>query len=455
MRWLALVVLLLSFGLVACGLNAQEVFVDTGEEIEQAAFSHEVPRPILMELPEPEPEPEPDPIFPNEVGEIMILMYHGLHEYNPGPYDRLTSDFWKDLQALYDKGYRLISMEDLVNNNITTPAGYTPVVLSFDDGRASAFSLKELEDGTLTPVPGTAVYILNAFYEQNPDFGRTAIFFVNQHPEPFRGAGTIEERFAYLLDNGFELGNHGYTHANLSRLNAQSLRREIGLMDQFIKRYAPGYEPFVLAYAFGIRPRAALRHYALEGEYDGVSWHHKWALRVGNTGAPAIPHHINFDPTNVSRVVASDQSTDYYAVADMWFLLRRFEDFPHLRFISDGDPNTITVPRHLLHYVNLYSLYDKELVVYDIYEPYYDYDVYEGYDYSEEYQREFEGQLQENQYRENQYQENQYQENQYQENQSEYQEYQNGPDNYGPDHYGSDSYRSDNYGPETTLDVAG
>ena len=322
-----------------------------------------------------------DNVFPNEVGEIMILVYHGLHEERPGPYDRLTADFWNDLQNLYDKGYRLITMEDLINNNITTPRGYTPVVLSFDDGLPSAFSLKELEDGTLTPVPGTAVYIINAFYEMNPDFGRTAIFFINGRQGTFQGAGTMEERFRFLIDHGFEIGNHSYSHANFALLDARQLQREVGLLSQFIQRYFPEYEPLALAYPFGIRPRPNLRHYALAGEYNGIPYSYPWALRVGNTGVPAMPYHINFDPSNVSRVIASDESTYYRIVPDLGYLLRRFERYPHLRFISDGDPNTITVPRELVNYVNLHSLEGRTLVVYDRYE----YDGFEEEDTLEEH----------------------------------------------------------------------
>ena len=367
MRLLGLLVFL-SFIITACGgAEAVEVFADT-EPVCPASWNvpESVFPPIANALQIEYVKPEP--VFPNEVGKIMILVYHGLHEETPGPYDRLTADFRNDLQMLYDQGYRLISMADLVNNNITTPRGYTPVVLSFDDGLPSAFSMIELEDGTLAPKPGTAVYIINEFYEKNPDFGRTAIFFINGRPEPFRGAGTLEERFRYLLDYGFELGNHSYSHANFVRLNAQSLQRDIGRLDQLLRRYAPDFEPLVFAYPFSIRPRRSLMHYILEGEYDGKPYSYAWALRVGNTGSPAVPHHINFDPVNVSRVVASDISTYYYVVPDLGHLLRRFKENPELRFISDGDPNTVTVPRHLKHYVNIYNLGDRELVVYGIYD---------------------------------------------------------------------------------------
>ena len=388
MKWLVLGIVLMVFA--SCSVEPQPA-IETEVVIRVPSY---VPTVLTISAdpeidPDPEIIPEAEPVFPNEVGEIMILVYHGLHEENPGPYDRLTEDFWNDLQALYDKGYRLISMEDLVNNNITTAAGYTPVVLSFDDGSPSAFSLMEDEEGNLVPVPGTAVYIISAFYEKNPDFGRTAIFFINGQPEPFRGAGTMEERFAFLIDNGFELGNHSYTHGNFSRMNAQRLQRDIGLMNQFILRYANGFEPLVLAYPFGIRPRVSLRGYALEGEYNGIGYSYAWALRVGNTGVPAVPHHIHFDPSNVSRVVASDQSTDSYVVPDLWHLLRRFERHPYLRFISDGDPDVITVPRHLANYVNLDSLGDKQLVIYDLYDLCED-SEYEYEEYGEAADEEFE-----------------------------------------------------------------
>jgi hypothetical protein len=37
------------------------------------------------------------------------------------------------LQRLYDQEYRLLSLRDLVQNHITTPASFTPVVLTFGD----------------------------------------------------------------------------------------------------------------------------------------------------------------------------------------------------------------------------------------------------------------------------------------------------------------------------------
>ena len=388
--WIMAIVLIV---FTSCGADEEPV-IEEEPIVVPVVVPVSTPIPTPQPTPEPEPEPEPDPIFPNEIGEIMIIMYHGLVYENASPYDRTIEGFRSDLQWLYDEGYRLISMYDLINNNITTPAGFTPVVISFDDGRSSAFSFVEDEDGNLTPAPDSAVYIMNAFYEENPDFGRTAIFFVNYHPEPFRGAGTFEERFRYLIDHGFEIGNHGLMHQNFALLNARSLQREIGQMDQFIRGIIPDYNSLVLAYPFGIRPWPDLRHYVMEGEYYYAPYSHAWALRVGNTGVPANPHHINFDPTNVSRVVGTDLSTPYRRVPDFGYMMRFYERNPHLRFISDGDPNTLTVPECQLHLVNMYSLGDMELITY-VWEVEEEYcpedececpDDYTEHEYSDEYE---------------------------------------------------------------------
>ena len=106
-------------------------------------------------------------VQPNEIGDIIIAMYHGIQN-NP-PYHRTAEDYKKDLQYMYDNGYRLISMRDYIDHNISVAAGYTPIVLTFDDGLRSSFSLEEV-NGELRPVEDSAVGILEAFNAEHPDF---------------------------------------------------------------------------------------------------------------------------------------------------------------------------------------------------------------------------------------------------------------------------------------------
>ena len=60
----------------------------------------------------------------NEVGQIMILEWHVIGE-KEGRWARTYENFRKDLETLYERGYRLISLRDVLNNNISTEAGFT------------------------------------------------------------------------------------------------------------------------------------------------------------------------------------------------------------------------------------------------------------------------------------------------------------------------------------------
>lgn len=65
-------------------------------------------------------------VKPNEAGKIMVLMYHVIGD-SEGEWSRRWDNFRKDLGVLYEKGYRLISLNDYISNNIDVEAGYTPV----------------------------------------------------------------------------------------------------------------------------------------------------------------------------------------------------------------------------------------------------------------------------------------------------------------------------------------
>lgn len=318
---------------------------------------------------EPEPplavpiEIDYEQVKPNESGNIMIIMYHGLSGSNPEKYDRKTSDFINDLQTLYDQGYRLIALNDLMDGHITVAAGYTPVVLTFDDGKNTAFSLARQEEAWV-PVSGCAVDIIEQFFAEHPDFGKAATFFVNGSKDPFAGQGTLAERFAYLLDNGYEIGNHTYSHTELNGLNAAQIQEQIGRVDQTIRTLCPGYVPRALTYPYGIRPKESLRAYALDGEYDGQAYHYDWGLREGQSIISANPFHVAFDPLNAPRVRGTDDTTPEYDVQDFGYFLRYYENHPERRYISDGDPNRVSVPEVNAQNINETALGGRELYVY-------------------------------------------------------------------------------------------
>ncbi len=316
----------------------------------------------LTELPEQKPiEIDYEKVKPNEVGDIMIVMYHGiLYDEPSSDYQRNVDDFKNDLETMYNKGYRLISMQDLIDNNIKVEAGYTPIVLTFDDGISSSFSLDEIE-GKLVPKENCAVDIINKFSEQHPDFGRAAAFYINGKREPFKGSGTLTERFNYLITNGYEIGNHTFNHNKLSELNETEIQEEIGLVHKLVLENTDGHILKSITYPFGIRPKAELLNYALAGEYDGVKYQYSLAIREGQSGASASPNNVKFDPLNVPRVRGSSNSE-----MDLGWFFDYYENNPSRKYVSDGDASKISVPSEKADLVNQDSVKDKELYLYEL-----------------------------------------------------------------------------------------
>ncbi|MFP4697900.1 MAG: polysaccharide deacetylase family protein [Eubacteriales bacterium] len=299
-------------------------------------------------------------VKPNELGHIMIVMYHGIK--NLPPYHRTEEDFEKDLQFLYDHGYRLISMRDYLDNNINVPPGLTPIVLTFDDGLSSTFSLVE-ENGEFVPTPNTAVAILEKFAKNNPDFGKTATFYINSDLKTFDGEGTKEERIEWLHENGYHVANHTSNHADLSTLGEESIQKNIGKTDEFIRNIlGEDYLVDSLTYPFGKRPKKELLPYIQSGKYKSHTYNIKIALKEGPSGSFIPPHHLRFDPLLVPRVRGSEGE-----VQDLWWFLNYYEENPDKKYISDGNNNRISIPEAYEKYLNYEAIpKEKEIYLYKI-----------------------------------------------------------------------------------------
>ena len=306
------------------------------------------------------PEIDFETIKPYEAGQIMVIMYHGIVENPTDQWQRSREDFRGDLQRLYDNGFRLVSMKELAENRITTEAGFTPVVITFDDGLPSEFTLTE-ENGKLTHDPQSGYGIMWDFYQENPDFGFEVTFFVNGDNNPFGGAGTIAERFNYIVESGADIGNHTYSHVFLSDLNGGEIQEQLAKVDKMIKEAVPGYEPVGLAYPYGRHPKEEFKKYLSEGTFEGHSYKIDFALAVGQSGFPSVPNRNNFTAWDIPRVLGNELPNE---PSDLGGQLRLYETNPEYRYISDGNPDRICVPKDYEVNVNLDSLNGKELFVY-------------------------------------------------------------------------------------------
>ena len=291
---------------------------------------------------------------PNESGKIMILMYHNIGEEEQ-TWTRTVDNLKKDLETLYEKGYRPISLTDYVTGNITTELGYTPVVLTFDDGNLNNY--RYLEDGSLDP--NCAVGILVEFNRTHPDFPLEATFFITSS-NPFKQSRYAKEKVEALIEMGMDIGNHSKDHMNFKDASKDDLEEQLGYQAQYLETFAPeGYRVNTLALPYGSRPKNTdLEIYLQKGQYEDYSYENVAILNVG--WFPAVsPYHIDFNPLSLPRVRASEMNVDNVG---MYNYLSYFDNHPEEKFISDGNPDIITIPEDLVDKLTINE--SKELYTY-------------------------------------------------------------------------------------------
>jgi len=294
---------------------------EKGKDAEEPDYLDKYPQVLPEEIRDLPPNPE---------GEIMILMYHEIGEPE-GEWTRTPDNFRRDLQTLYDEGYRLTSLNDVLDGDIDVPPGTTPVVLTFDDGTVGQFRYIEDDEGEWKMDPDCAVAILEGFYRENPDFGLEGSFYIF-YENPFRQQEQVDKKLNYLVERGFEIGNHGYNHGNLRDLSGESpeaVEKELALHVKRTRDYLPDYRARSLALPYGAWPDP--RELAAEGEYEGTNYRHEAVLLVGAHPAPS-PFHEDFDPLALPRVRASEKNTEGVGMYD-W--LERYRQNPERRYIQE------------------------------------------------------------------------------------------------------------------------
>jgi polysaccharide deacetylase len=275
---------------------------------------------------------------PNELGRIMILEYHKI-DYPEERWTRTPENFRRDLETLYARGYRLVGLNAVVEGKINVPAGTTPIVLTFDDSSPGQFRYIE-QDGRLVIDPKCAVGVLEAFLRQHPDFGRAATFFVlpgASRPNRLFDQPEYEaKKLRYLIDQGYEIGNHTLWHANLGKYPEPVVRAQIAEAQVWIQRLVPDYTPRTIALPHGVYPHDV--SWALTGTAKGATYHHEAVLMVSG-GAAQSPFSRTFDRTRLPRIQALDRDISYW--------LSYFDKNPGERYVSDGDAATVAVPNPL------------------------------------------------------------------------------------------------------------
>ena len=305
---------------------------------------------------------------PNELGVIPVLEYH-VFTTDPdqeAQFARTIDDFKADLQWLYDNGFSVVPLKDVVQNNIRAPAGKKPVVLTFDDSTAGQFRYLIGADGGVTIDPNSAVGVMEAFYAAHPDFGRGGFFGVLPN-EAFCFSWQLEEReddqneycgqkLTWLLDNGYEVGNHTLNHTDLRDLDDDEFLEEVGGAIDALKAYDARIEANILVMPFGNYPDVETKQHQRAWLREGFTWEGNdyliiACLMVGSNPTES-PVSTEFDSMWIARMQVFDEDANVEdaegnpeTTIDDWFDL--FEEDPGRLYTSDGDPNIVTVPNEL------------------------------------------------------------------------------------------------------------
>ena len=297
----------------------------------------------------------------DESGNVPIMMYHGIHnvtdnEYTGGNvdkdgYQRTTEAFIKDLEFYYKSGYRMIRLEDYVNGIIDVEAGYSPIIITFDDGLSNNLKVTGLDsNGNIIIDPNCAVGVLESFKQKYPDYNVTATFFINGGL--FNQSEYNEKILNWLIDNGYDIGNHTYSHVDFTTVSKDKSVQEVGSMYNLLDKYIPGKYVNIVALPFGSPYDKDHENFnsILSGVYNDKEYNTIATLRVG-WEADYSPFNKSFDKTFLKRIRAYDNNGKEFDIE------MNFDILENNRYISDGDKNTITIPKDKEDKINnLYNL---------------------------------------------------------------------------------------------------
>ena len=268
----------------------------------------------------------------NEAGQFPILEYHDIKVGKTKMFHSPRA-FRHDLERLYAENYRPISFQDYLDNRINVPAGMTPVILTFDDARESQFQYRK--DGSINPE--CAVGIMQEFARTHPDFPTKATFFVLTE-WGFGNHRQTAQKFQALRAMGCDLQNHTYNHHYFGRMEDEAIVREIAQGKQSVEQMAPGAQVNILALPGGQHPRSKNEDILKIGEAGSIHYANRAVVDAWGGPAPS-PATRKFNPFRIPRIEPIEDGDGLTHWLDF------LKSHPKLRYISDGDPNTVTLPR--------------------------------------------------------------------------------------------------------------
>lgn len=285
----------------------------------------------------------------NELGKVPIMMYHGIREKTANStgtvggnvdkdgYNRTPEAFRKDLEYYYENGYEMIRLEDYINGKVTASYGKSPIIITFDDGNEDNIKVTGLDDnGNIIIDKDSAVGILEEFKKNHKDVTVTATFFVNGGI--FNQSEYNEKILKWMVENGYDIGNHTQTHLDIKKSTPERVQKEIAYVYDELEKTIPNKYVKIIALPFGspYTKDNPNYQYVISTTYNDKTYNTEAALRVG--WEPEVScFDKNFDKTFLKRCRAYDNNGKEFDIAMIFNMLKS------TKYISDGNPDTIVI----------------------------------------------------------------------------------------------------------------
>ena len=294
----------------------------------------------------------------NELGRVPVMMYHGIvnkksseTSYTGGNvdkdgYNRTVEAFKEDLEFYYQNGYRMIRAIDYVNGIIDVPYGKSPIVLTFDDGNTNNIKVNGVTlDGEIIIDENSAVGVLESFKKKYPDFNVTATFFVNG--SLFQQSEYNEKILKWLVENGYDIGNHTKTHVNFSNASTNESEEEVGFVYNKLDAIIPDKYVKLVALPFGSPYKKTHANFShiINSNYNGINYETVSTFRVGWM-PDYSPFSKDFDKEFIMRVRAYDNNGVDFDIEASFRILEKN------RYVSDGNVDTIVIKESDASYLN-------------------------------------------------------------------------------------------------------
>jgi Polysaccharide deacetylase len=256
---------------------------------------------------------------PNHTGRIPVLEYHVIGRSKDALYTRTAASFRRDLEDVYRRGYRPITISQMLDKDFhDVPEGMSPVVIVFDDASAEQFSYIE-ENGKLEIDSTSGMGIWLDFAKTHPGWQNRAVFcmlngasdghnFFGDGPK-YRGQHRQWrfQKVKWLADNGFELCAHTLWHAKLNKYPDLVVQEQIARNLMGIDSAVAGYTVRTFALPYGLWPKN--RELAWQGSWTdpktGRQHSYKFDAVLEVSGGPArSPYDPAFNPHSITRIEA-------------------------------------------------------------------------------------------------------------------------------------------------------